>query len=308
MSKSESLPVLSIIVCTYNRSSLLQECLKSLQEQSLHTDKFEILVIDNNSTDNTKGVVGVFQKKSPNIRYLFESEQGLSSSRNRGFHESKGEIIAYIDDDAQASEDWAKLLVQSFEKLKLTPAIVGGPIFPYYEKPPPKWFNHKIEIRDWGEKKRFLTRKEKKFGFSGSNMAFQKRILEKYGGFDINFGMKGEKMGFAEEGGLFYVMSEDDLVFWYDPKLIVHHWTPAEKLTLKYQLKRAYVSGKFHGNIINKNFFNWIVKPLIKIPLWLIVIPFLYLTDVIFSTSRTIIVINLLFANFGIIASKLVSR
>ena len=92
---------ISIIICTYNRSESLKRTLQSLKEMSVSDDiEWELLIVDNNSTDNTREAVNDFTKTSGlNCRYVFESKQGLSNARNRGVKEACGEIIAFTDDD-----------------------------------------------------------------------------------------------------------------------------------------------------------------------------------------------------------------
>ncbi|MGD8380729.1 MAG: glycosyltransferase, partial [Syntrophobacterales bacterium] len=93
---------ISVIVCTYNRAELLGGTLRTLCHQTLDTSEYEVIVVDNNSTDNTREVVDEFCRRSSNVRYCFEPQQGLSHARNQGLQEAKGKYVAYIDDDARA--------------------------------------------------------------------------------------------------------------------------------------------------------------------------------------------------------------
>lgn len=97
---------ISVVVCTFNRADILPLALQSLCEQTPHHDQTEIIVVDNNSPDNTRQVVDEFIEKYPNIRYCFEPIQGLSHARNRGWREARGEYVGYLDDDAKAPPEW----------------------------------------------------------------------------------------------------------------------------------------------------------------------------------------------------------
>jgi len=91
--------MISVIVCTYNRAELLRELLPTLCEQTVAFTQYEVIVIDNGSTDHTKTVAAVFAARYPQVRYCYEPRQGLSHARNRGWQEAKGDYVAYIDDD-----------------------------------------------------------------------------------------------------------------------------------------------------------------------------------------------------------------
>src|SRR5574340_52790 len=102
----------SVIICTYNRADLLKESILSVQNQDFPSDQYEIIVVDNNSADDTKDVVTETAKDSPvRIIYVFEGKQGLSHARNTGINNSDGEIIVFTDDDVEAEKSWLRELV-----------------------------------------------------------------------------------------------------------------------------------------------------------------------------------------------------
>ena len=141
---------LTVVVCTFNRADFLAETLRSLASQTLAEAQLEVLVVDNNSTDNTPEVVNAFRKKIVSLRSLHESRQGLSYARNRGWQEARGLLVSYIDDDARAEPDWCERIVEAFEIVTPPPVCVGGPINPYYQTTPPPWFRDGFELRSWG--------------------------------------------------------------------------------------------------------------------------------------------------------------
>lgn len=107
----------SVIICTYNRVAYLPRTLEALASQTVPCQDFEILLIDNNSRDNTPEVCRDFQEKHPelNFRYLVESRQGLSFARNRGIDEAQSDVLIFIDDDAFAAPDYLQNIIRFFE-------------------------------------------------------------------------------------------------------------------------------------------------------------------------------------------------
>ncbi|MDH3973178.1 MAG: glycosyltransferase [Deltaproteobacteria bacterium] len=249
----QSEPDISIVVCTYNRAELLKGCLESLAHQSVEESDYEVIIVDNNSTDNTEDIANAFAERYPNFFYVKEANQGLSHARNKGYMEARGKYVAYIDDDARAEARWAELIVEAFEIVTPAPVAVGGKILPWYDIPPPTWFSDSVEMRSWGEEKGFLKQPDAQFGFSGSNMAINKSVLVKYNGFSADYGMLGIMMGFGEEAELFYRIYKEHPLFWYDPAVQVRHRVPAEKMTLYYQIKRSFMAGIAKAGIVEEN-------------------------------------------------------
>jgi hypothetical protein len=129
---------------------------------------------------------------------------------------------------------------------------VGGEIHPWYEKDPPRWFTDDIEVRTWGNKKGYLRPPRAVYGFSGSNMAFRKDILESHGGFSSSYGPVGNRVRFGEEPELFARIYKDNPLFWYDPSIRVLHWVPCRRMTIFYRLKRTYHIGIANADLHRK--------------------------------------------------------
>ena len=242
-------PLLSVAVCLYNREELIEECLLSLTHQSLPRELYEVIVVDNNSTDKSFEKAERFCREHPGIRVVKELRQGVSHARNRGFREACGKYVAYIDDDSKADQNWCDKILDAFEKSGADPVAVGGAIYPYYDCSPPEWFEDRIETRSWGSEKGILKSHNAKYGFSGSNMAIRKDILQAFGGFAGGFGMAGAKMGMGEEPQLFTRIYKDYPRFWYDPSIIVYHWVPRSNISIIYRLRRGFISGRSRAQI-----------------------------------------------------------
>lgn len=287
-------PILSVIVCTYNRQDLLPICLESLSNQTIDKSLYEVIVVDNNSTDSTNKICKEFVKKNTNFRVVVESKIGLCGARNRGWTESKGDYVAYIDDDAKAIPDWCGKIIDAFENVAPKPVAVGGEIHPWYEAQPPDWFMDDFEIRSWGDRAKFI---ESKYGFSGSNMAFQTRLFAVYGGFPTDVGMIGRELKLGDEANLFRRIYVKEPYLWYDPKILVYHWTPTKNMTVPYRLYRKYKIGEASVFLRERKVFS--VEYLKKWGCFIFMLiksPYIILKD----RSKTSIVITL-----GELASRL---
>jgi len=172
-------PKMSVIICTRNRAEYLQEAIKSLLDQSLQKNLYEIIIVDNRSTDNTKDIIKKFSK-SKNIRYIYEPILGLSQARNAGLKNARGKYVAYLDDEAVASKNWLETILETFESVKPRPGCIGGKIEPIWESPRPKWLSKETEIfitiLDCSKKTNISRQKKKS---CRSKHGFSKRTVER---------------------------------------------------------------------------------------------------------------------------------
>lgn len=236
---------ISAIICTYNNAKLLKQVILSLVNQSLDRNLYEILVVDNNSTDETVSYIKTIKNKYSflEIRLIKELNQGLGYARNKGLKSAKAEYVAFIDDDSQADKVWLEKAFAIMEDKNIKPIVCGGKILPIFENNKPDWFKEIYETRSWGEKERFLKRYE---SFSGSNMMMRKDEIIKYGGFENRVGMNGNYLSVGEETSLFEKIRRNitkNDIFYYSPKLIVYHRVQTYKMTVIYQLKRSMAAG-----------------------------------------------------------------
>ena len=179
-------PLISVIICTYNRADLLRRSLESVCNQSLDRSDYEIIVVDNNSKDQTREVVEQFRSRYSGIRYAFESKQGLSNARNHGWYLAEGRYVAYTDDDTEIPPEWLSLGKEIITRFG--PAAFGGPVRCVPGPTRPKWFKDAyLDYSSVGEA-RFLPHEE--YGnIIGMNMFFRCDLIHKIGGFDPRLGM-----------------------------------------------------------------------------------------------------------------------
>jgi glycosyltransferase involved in cell wall biosynthesis len=229
----------SVAICTCNRSELLKLCLESLARQTHPPDQFEIIVIDNNSTDLTQEVVMNFVKTNRNltIKLLVETKQGVSFARNRALGEACFPVIAFIDDDETADENWLADLITPFTNPEIH--VVGGAVELEFLAPLPNWFfpelcSHLCDYKPTMPELYFLKGTEY-LPVSG-NLAARRQSMLQVGGFNTFLGRKSddsEIMG-GEETKLLKQMFEAGMTIAIQPTARVLHLVPESKLTKSY--------------------------------------------------------------------------
>ncbi len=236
---------MSVAICTYNRAEMLGGAIDSLCRQALSASRFEIIIVDNGSTDHTADLLVEYQAKYPHhtIHVLIESRQGLGNARNKALAHAKGHYIAYLDDDARVEPHWLAYALHILNELPSAFACLGGPIAPFYTTTKPGWFKDAYESRTWGAEARALQAGE---SFSGSNMIWRRDIILNLGGFDERVGVKGTELSLGEETRAFLKAWQqlDHPLMQYAPYLVVEHWVPAFKMKVSYRLKRAFTAGQ----------------------------------------------------------------
>jgi GT2 family glycosyltransferase len=209
--------MVSVIVCTHNRAHRLEQTLNSLQEMAVPVDlPWELIVVDNNSSDNTKEVVNNFIDKSDlNAKYVIERYQGLSYARNMGIQESSGNIIAFTDDDCIVDRHWITSISKEFQSSESI-AGIGGRVELYNKMDRP------ISIRVYREKMT-LSSIDRLFNLIiGCNMAFVRPVFDEVGMFDTDFG-SGTRFASAEDSDFLYRAYKKGLKIIYSPDVLVYH-------------------------------------------------------------------------------------
>jgi glycosyltransferase involved in cell wall biosynthesis len=234
---------LSLIVPTYNRSEYLKKSLPSFLQQSLQSDLYELIVVDNNSNDDTKSVVTqCLASAQCTWRYVFEGQQGLHHARNKGIAEANGDILVFGDDDIIASEQWLESILKEFD-CDSRVVIVGGKILPKWDQEPPKWIydygtskTHSLfAYLDYGEERFFLLNE---YVF-GCNFAITREFAYKIGGSapDTFPGSLKHLSGSGECAMIDKVRSLGGLVL-YCPDAVVMHSACAARATVEYFVDR----------------------------------------------------------------------
>ena len=264
----------TVIVCTYNRSRNLPSCLGALAEQKgTEGIEWEVLVVDNNSSDDTSEVVAKLGRELPiRVRYAREAQQGLNHARNRGIADSASTWFTFVDDDIRVCPDWLAALHEAF--IRDDADAVGGRIHldPTVKLPP--WVEPGTEIagflgyQDFGDDP-FRMDGRSKYPFGG-NMSFHRRVVDRIGVFNPKLGRKGEgrKRGELFKGAetdYFHRLADTGGArIFYEPRAIVYHRVLPHQLRQRYFLtihfnagfqKALYDSTQFHRRALGVPLF-----------------------------------------------------
>ena len=222
-------PSISVIICTYNRDKFIGEALNCLAKQTLPAGNFEIIVVDNRSTDNTASIAKKFIADHPELqaRYVMEPNKGLSFARNRGIQEARASIVTYIDDDAEVTPHFLESIV-SFLQANSSVVGVGGKVIPKYsESGEPKWIskylNGFVGRMDFGDRPKQFDSKMKYP--TGCNMTYTKEILQKAGGFNNELTFRSDDKYIFQQ-----VTKISDNVY-YVPEALLYHNIDNDRLS-----------------------------------------------------------------------------
>jgi glycosyltransferase involved in cell wall biosynthesis len=232
--------VISVIVCTYNRAHTLRRMLERFfSQQDLNRLDHEIIIVDNNSTDDTPQVAKEFSNRS-GLCYVLEGRQGLSFARNRGIAEAAGDFVSFLDDDVLVDPRWLVNLQKCLDETHAD--AVGGRVELNFQAPPPPWLGplfrmHLAELDLAPTRMVGLDR----FGYSGCNVTFRKQALQNVGGFDETLGRTGTQLRCYEETVVLYRIQSKEGKLVYDPAVRVEHLVGPERMTWPY-FKRLSLS------------------------------------------------------------------
>lgn len=236
----------TVVVCTYNRSSSLATSLRSLAAMTISSSiTWEVLIVDNNSSDQTSVVAQDFCAKYPEIfRYMFESQQGLAYARNAGIREARGEIIAYTDDDVQVDPNWLQNLTAELERGAWTG--VGGRVLPMWNCIPPRWLPTEgrfalapLTVFDLG-----ATAGELADAPVGANMAMRREVFQKYGGFRTDLGRRPGTLIGNEDTEFGHRLLNAGERLWYEPSATIYHPVQHNRISKEYFLKWSFDQGR----------------------------------------------------------------
>jgi glycosyltransferase involved in cell wall biosynthesis len=236
----------SVIICSFNRSKLLEASLRSVIKQDFQSDKFEIILVDNNSSDDTRATVEKIASMSPvKITYLLEMKQGLSYARNAGIIASRGEILVFTDDDIRAEESWLRNLVSVFDAPEVAGA--GGPLKPAWPFERPAWLTDDmlpaIAVSEFPTACDTGEFKGPDYPW-GANIAFRRDVFEYAGMFPINLGRIDTNLLSNEELEICRKIEARGLRIRFAPNAVIHHKIAPDRLKKIWFLHRYYWQGR----------------------------------------------------------------
>lgn len=238
---------ISIIICSYNRANYIGEALDALYHQTATLDQFEVLVIDNNSTDGTPDVFAQWRALHPNGQFYYhtETKQGASFARNTGSKLAKGEWLCFIDDDAVAEQHFVQHIMRHIQS---HPERIGfgGKIIPRYVPAAPIWMSYYVSsmVGNFDYAPTACAFEHGKYPLE-SNMVVNKKIFDLIGGFNTNLpGVVGTLRIGGEGKELFYKIMALGHTIYYDPSIMVEHVVEVKKLTKEYLYRVASGIGR----------------------------------------------------------------
>jgi glucosyl-dolichyl phosphate glucuronosyltransferase len=235
--------MVSVVVCTYNRAESLCRTLSSLSAMSVPPDiPWEVLVIDNNSTDGTKEAAKAFAREARiNVRYVFERRQGLNHARNAGVQAAHGELIFFLDDDIEVTRDWLPEMKRAFE---LNPVVgVGGRVLIKQDLQRPLWWHEEYDgaLGKFDPGKTAILSDDAYTSIIGigANLAFKRSVFDKYGGFRSDLDRRKRKLLMGGDIEFYQRLKKAGELTMYYPAAIVYHCPDSARVTKSY-LRRWY--------------------------------------------------------------------
>ena len=237
----------SFITCTYNRDKYIAKTLESVCKQTFNPLDYEIIVIDNNSTDSTAEICEEFRLRYSDrqFNYFKELNQGLSFALNRGIKEALGEFLIFVDDDETIV---AEHLVRLDNHLKNFPEalLIASPVIPIYEEAQPKWMSHFTQrlIGGYFNQGNQVKKLDAKNYPGTGHTIIKKELYEKYGYYNTDLGRKGNSLLGAEDKDMFNRLKKNNIACFYFPDIPIFHHIPSQKLTDQFFQKLTYSIGK----------------------------------------------------------------
>lgn len=224
----------SVILATYNRKDQLKECLDSLFSQNYPSAGYEVIVVNDGSTDGTGAFLEAYSKRNPNLRFFSQTNSGPAVARNLGIEKSRGDIICFTDDDCIADKSWICTLAALFTDEKV--GGVGGKLVPYTSKTLTERYGN-----------RFDQKKRSKEYLLAGNAAYRREVLESVGGFDGNLrSFEDLDLGIRVKAKGYELLYTDDAIV-----------THRDYDNLKWLIKRQYGLGKTFVRMSQKYLHNF---------------------------------------------------
>jgi glycosyltransferase involved in cell wall biosynthesis len=242
-------PDVSVVVCTYNRAALLTRTLESLFAQKTEA-AFEILVVDNNSSDNTPALVASLQITSPvTLRYIYESRQGNAYARNTGVEQAHAPVVAFIDDDVVAADNWVDTINSALHR-HAECSFIGGKVLPLWDSDPPSWLTRShwapLALLDYGDEEKEIAG-QMPLGLLTANIAFRKEVFAEGASFSPSLQRVKDSIGSMEDTEFLMRLCRSGRVGRYLPQLITWGVIEPARLTKSYHRRWHTGNGHFYA-------------------------------------------------------------
>jgi len=242
---TDSRPAISVILCTRNRADLFDKAMASVVAQDFPRAAYEIVVVDNGSTDHTAEVAARYAAQA-NVRYVLEPRIGLCVARNTGWRAAEAPIVALFDDDAIAQPGWLAAIADAFARSNGEVGVIGGRVDPVWLAPRPDWLTDDIAgaltIVDWGPDEKPILDLRREW-LVGANMAAPKAVIAEVGGFHPWLDRVGSNLLSSGDVHLQMEIVRRGYRCLYVPAMAISHLAPPSRLTQAWFIKRFYWQG-----------------------------------------------------------------
>jgi glucosyl-dolichyl phosphate glucuronosyltransferase len=240
----------AVIICTYNRCEMLPKALDSMLSQESGGIRYEVIVVDNNSTDQTRLVCESYLSRGHhNMRYIFEAKQGISHARNTGISNARAPILAFTDDDVCVADNWVARIKQTFEENPGADGI-GGKVLPQWESEPARWLTREhwgpLALLDFGDSP-VSVNASNPICLIGANFAFRREVFDHIGLFSPTLQRVGSGIGSMEDHELLLRLWRTNRQTLYTPDIVVKADVQSERLTKQYHRKWHTGHGHFYA-------------------------------------------------------------
>jgi glycosyltransferase involved in cell wall biosynthesis len=239
----------SVVIPTYNRAAMLRNAVDSVLAQDSQTP-FEIVIVDNNSQDDTASVARSLVNEHPQkVHYVVEREQGNAHARNRGVQTARGEIIAFIDDDVTVERNWLTTLHQVLDS-RDDLSFVGGRVLPQWDGPPPSWLTpdhwSPLALLDYGPDELIIGGNSPR-GLLTANIAFRRAVFDHVGTFSLHLQRVKNMIGSMEDTEFLLRVCRSGRHGLYSPHMIARAPVEVERLSKTYHRRWHTGHGHFYA-------------------------------------------------------------
>jgi glycosyltransferase involved in cell wall biosynthesis len=251
-------PCVSVVMCTNNRGEWLAAAIRSVLAQDPATPPFELLVVDNNSTDGTRETVERLASADDRLECLFEAQQGLSFARNAGIRRARAPIVAFTDDDVRVDAGWIRAIIRAFEEHGEAD-VVGGRVLPLWPSGPPEWLTREhwapLALADHGEQS-FTIDLERTICLVGANVACRRSVFDAIGLFETTLQRVKHGIGSLEDHEFLLRVLRTGRTGLYDPRIVVHAEIQPDRLERTYHRRWHTGHGHFHALLRSEQIEN----------------------------------------------------
>ncbi len=247
-------PEISVVVSTFNRKESLAETIESILDQK-NAPAYELVVVDNRSTDGTATVIHHYAERAEHVRYVFEPQQGMSYGRNAGIAAARAPVIAFTDDDVVVSPHWLAAVQNAFNQHPEF-GCVGGKVLPRWPFPPPAWLTMRhwgpLALLDYGNAQSIDATNRK--CLITANMAVRAEVFKRIGPFQPAFQKAAGSVSGLEDRELQERYWRIGGRCWFDPAIVVHAAIQPERLQKQYHRRWHFNHGEAHATLRDPEF------------------------------------------------------